>query len=95
MPYRVSTEFFDVPIAGPDANSLIAANVAVQLTNSATPPTGGTWTPVNSLSNGVATINVGPTGTFAWPSGNKAYVWVRITAAPQLPILLSGTIDIR
>jgi hypothetical protein len=89
-----SKEYVEIPLDGPDVASLAAADLEISVAPSAGPF--GAWAPASGYDpvTAVALALVGP-GT---PLGQLPVGWVRfrvrITDAPEVPILDAGGLEI-
>jgi hypothetical protein len=80
----LSTEYVKVPITGP--SNLTSLTVQMAIVPTGQDPTGGDWQSAQWIGTD-ASVLIGPATTLALSKGLTYGIWVRITAAPEIPVL--------
>ena len=80
----LSTEYVKVPVTGP--SNLTSLTVEMAIVPAGQDPAGGDWDSAEWIGTDAAVL-IGPTTALPLIKGVTYGIWVKITSAPEIPVL--------
>ncbi|MFD1546999.1 hypothetical protein [Nonomuraea guangzhouensis] len=80
----LSVEYVKVPVDGP--SNLTSLTVQMAIVPAGQDPTGGDWQSAQWIGTDAAVL-IGPATALVLTKGLTYGIWVKITAAPEIPVL--------